>query len=151
MLSKDHKGNDQSVEWDTFCHGYEDNGFTKQGTVLAQSTKSCTCRACNGNAGSETGNTGNESCTEISKSCSKSVSRRCRLYACCSCKTYNGCRKKNAEEEETACDQTLFLAIFVFFSEQKAAESYDNPECQCDCGYDLNDHVHGDILLKSVI
>ena len=31
--------------------------------------------------------------------------------------------------------------------EEKAAKRYDNAECQCDCGYDLNDHVHGDILL----
>ena len=28
--TKDHKGNDQSVKCDTFCHSYEDNGFTKQ-------------------------------------------------------------------------------------------------------------------------
>ena len=33
-FTKDHKGNDQSVKCDTFCHSYEDNGFTETGNRL---------------------------------------------------------------------------------------------------------------------
>ena len=53
---------------------YKRQGFTKERSVFAQSTESCTCGACNGDTGTKTGNTCNKSCTKISETSSKTIS-----------------------------------------------------------------------------
>ena len=54
-FTKDHEGDDQSVQTNTFRKTYEDQGFTEHTGVLADCAKGCACYARYGNTTTDTG------------------------------------------------------------------------------------------------
>ena len=140
-LTKDHKGNNQSVKSNTFRHGDEDNGLTEQGTVLAEGAKSGACGACNGDTGAETGDTCYKGGADVAETGSETVSS-CgvgSLYAGGAGEHYDRGYKDHAEKHEAVCGEGFFVALTVFLSKEKSSERYDNAENQCDSCYNLND------------
>ena len=114
QLTKNHEGDDQTIQSDTFGHSYEDHGFTKDAAVFADCSKSCACGRCNGDTGTNTGKTCNKSCTDVTKTgCKTSACFCCSRCSCCACEGNNGCDQQKAEEAAYIGCQRFFVTIFV--------------------------------------
>ena len=100
-FTKDHERDDQTVQSDTFGHGYEDHGFTEDASVFADGAECGAGTGGNGDTGADAGKSGYESCGG---------------YTRCACTSNDG---DNEHQTKEACNvgcQCLFVAFFCLLS-----------------------------------
>ena len=113
QVTQNHEGDDQSVEADTFCQTYEDEGFTEYAGVFADRAEGCACRACHGDTAADTGESCNEGCRQVAESCCESAVSGygfCSLYVRAG-QHHDACDGKCAEEEECVGPDGAFVAL----------------------------------------
>ena len=139
-LSQDHEGDDQSVQAHTFGKSNEDEGFTKNGRVLADGAQSGGCSCGDGDAAAHAGEAGGESCGQVAeaggggRNCGSGLLGGVGI----SCEHQAGGYGHNSEEQYHVAGEGLLVAPLGFLAHGECAEGNGDAQDQCGSQCDFN-------------
>ena len=117
----------------TFGKSYEDEGFTKDGRVLADGAQSCGSRGGYGDAAAHAGKSGGESCRQIAEAggggsgCGSGLFRGVSAAG----EHEDGGNGHYSEEQNDVAGQSFFIAAFGFLAQGEGSEGNCDAKNQC--------------------